>query len=94
MNCWEFMNCGRGPGGKYTSNLGLCSAAFKNDFSGINNGKFGGRFCWYITGTFCNNSIQGTFAKKLKSCIDCEFYKLVEKEEGRNLVLFLKDKAV
>jgi hypothetical protein len=37
-----------------------------------------------IAGTFCGGEVQGTFAKKMASCEDCEFYHRVRQEEGSN----------
>ena len=83
LNCWEFEQCGREPGGKKVSELGVCRAATETKLQGTNHGKNGGRACWAITGTLCGDEIQGTFAAKLENCLQCEFYQLVRKEEGR-----------
>ncbi|MEZ4527675.1 MAG: protein kinase [Desulfobacterales bacterium] len=83
LNCWEYMKCGRDPGGKNAAEFGVCPAAEDASFDGINRGKNGGRICWAVGGTFCGGEIQGTFAEKRKSCINCEFYKLVRKEKGK-----------
>ena len=52
-NCWEIMKCGREPNGK-NEHLGVCPAAVPGEFDGMNNGKYGGRFCWNLAGSFCN----------------------------------------
>ena len=75
-NCWEYMKCGREPGGKKVEEM-----------DGVNNGRSSGRFCWTVAGTYCKGKIQGIFAQKLKDCIQCPFYKKVEEEEGRYLKL-------
>lgn len=49
---------------------------------GMNHGENAGRACWAVGGTFCEGRIQGTFAQKIASCIDCEFYQRVRDEEG------------
>jgi CRP-like cAMP-binding protein len=82
LNCWEFMNCGRAPGGEKAAERGVCPAAADASFTGINGGKCGGRFCWAVAGTFCGDSVQGTFAEKRDSCIHCDFYKRVQAEQG------------
>jgi len=82
LNCWEFMNCGRAPGGEKTAERGVCPAAADASFTGINGGKCGGRFCWAVAGTVCCGSVQGTFAEKRDSCIHCDFYKRVQAEQG------------
>lgn len=82
LNCWEVMGCGREPGGKNADILGVCKAATDTSFDGINAGKCGGRFCWGVTGTLCGQKIQGTFAEKRDSCLNCRFYQRVQAEES------------
>ncbi len=90
QNCWEFMQCGREIGGRKESELGTCSAAMDRTCDGLNGGKNGGRICWVIAGTFCDGKVQGTFAEKKLSCMVCEFFKKVEKEEGIGSFKILK----
>jgi hypothetical protein len=85
LNCWEIMKCGREPGGPNTEKLGVCPAAEATDCDGLNSGKNAGRICWAIAGTFCNGTVQGTFAQKRISCMTCEVFKRVKEEEGANL---------
>lgn len=85
-NCWEIKQCGRGPGGENTEELGLCPAAMPCHQSGVNRGEYGGRFCWIIAGTFCKDEVQGTFSKKLLTCIHCDFFKMVQEEESINFI--------
>ena len=82
MNCWEFLECGRQPGGSKVAELGVCRASTEIKLNGMNHGKNGGRACWAIAGTLCGGDVQGTFASKLHNCLQCEFYGLVRKEEG------------
>ena len=82
LNCWEVMMCGREPGGKKVSELGVCSAAADASFHGINDGECGGRICWAVAGTLCGGCTQGTFIEKRSSCLDCDFYCMVQEEEG------------
>lgn len=77
LNCWEFNNCGREQGGKRVDELGVCPAALDLSFDGINQGKNGGRVCWAVAGTFCEGEIQGAFADKRDSCVNCRFFKMV-----------------
>ncbi len=72
LNCWEFKDCGRQPGGARVGKLGICPAAAMNR----------GRSCWAIAGTFCGGEIQGTFAHKRSTCMSCEFFLRVKQEEG------------
>ncbi len=84
-NCWEYMKCGREPGGRNVHKLGVCPASTETRANGINGGKNAGRVCWVMAGTFCKGKVQGTFAKKMTTCLECEFYKHVWKEEGVRL---------
>lgn len=81
-NCWEIKSCGREPGGAKADELGVCPAAVEIKADGINGGINAGRACWVIAGTFCEGKIQGEYAQKLLDCVNCNFYRLVIKEEG------------
>ena len=80
-NCWEYKNCGREPGGTNTETLGVCPASTERKLDGANSGKNGGRACWPIAGTLCGGEVKGTFATKFGDCLNCDFFKLVCKEE-------------
>ncbi len=82
LNCWEYMKCERGPGGKKIAEHGICPASSEDTFDGINEGENAGRVCWAVAGTCCGGKIQGTFAEKRVSCTTCDFYQHVQKEEG------------
>jgi hypothetical protein len=82
LNCWEFEKCGREPGGAKITEYDVCPAATETSANGINGGKNGGRICWALAGTLCNEEIKGTFAKEKFSCMNCDFFKLVNKEEN------------
>jgi hypothetical protein len=84
MNCWEFKNCGRQPGGSNVDELGVCPAAADTSSDGKNDGKNAGRCCWRIAGTFCDGKVQGTWASKIENCANCDFFKKVQLEEGDN----------
>ena len=86
-NCWEVKKCGRQPGGEKVGEYRVCPAAEPSEYDGTNRGTYGGRFCWAIVGTLCDGTPQGTFARKFMNCLDCEFLKQVNEEEGRNFVL-------
>ena len=81
INCWEFMKCGREPGGKKARRLGICPAAVDTTFNGFNEGTNAGRLCWLVAGTFCDGKVQGTFAEKCISCKQCKFYRTVHSEK-------------
>jgi len=82
LNCWEFMQCGRGPGDPESETKGLCPVAREYRLEGVHDGRFSGRACWVVAGTFCGGKAQGTYAKKHKACRSCAFYQLVLTEEG------------
>ena len=82
QNCWEYMECGREPGGNKATKLGICPATNDTSFDGINSGNCGGRICWAVAGTFCGGKIQGDFAQKSVSCMSCNVFRLVKAEEG------------
>jgi CRP-like cAMP-binding protein/tRNA A-37 threonylcarbamoyl transferase component Bud32 len=82
LNCWEYNKCEREPDGKKVAELGLCPSAVDTSFDGINSGKNAGRICWAVAGTCQGGEVHGTFAEKRESCITCDFFKMVQKEEG------------
>jgi hypothetical protein len=64
MNCWEFKKCGRHANGAKVEEFGICPAY-----------PFHGKHCARIAGTLCGNKVQGSFAMKVASCMQCNFYK-------------------
>lgn len=82
LNCWEFKKCGRESGGANAEKLGVCPSAIEDRTDGINNGQHAGRACWVVAGTCRTGKIYGTFAEKMDTCVNCDFYQLVLKEEG------------
>ena len=82
VNCWEYMQCQRQPGGEKVAESGECPAAIDDSFDGINYGKNAGRICWAVAGTCCGGEVQGTFAEKRSSCTECAFYRLVQEQEA------------
>ncbi len=83
INCWDFLKCGREPGGLNVEELGVCPAATSTEHDGINRGVAAGRFCWIVEGTLCSGKVVNKFVK----CTACNFYKLVKEEEGVNFQL-------
>ena len=82
LNCWEVMMCGREKGGENSAKYGFCPAAADESLDVIKSGKCGGRICWAVAGTFCGGCAQGSFADKRPSCLNCDFYQMVQEEEG------------
>ncbi len=81
-NCWEVTECGREPGGGKVAEFGTCPAATETRTDGLNEGVNAGRACWAVTGTFCDNEVSGRFASKITSCLMCDFYQRVCREQG------------
>ena len=94
LNCWEIKGCGREPDGEKVDHHGVCPAATDISYNGSNHGVCGGRICWAIAGTFCNNLIQGLFAEKIESCVSCEVFQQVTTEEGDNFMMYLEQNQV
>ena len=86
-NCWEFKNCGRQPSGSKVKDLGICPASTETRLNGVHNGRNAGRACWAVSGTLCRGEVQGEFASKLTNCSECDFYKIVQKEQGTDYEL-------
>lgn len=86
-NCWEYRECGREPGGDKVKELGICPTTTAEGLDGVNRGKNAGRACWVVADTFCEGKTQGMFVNKYASCKKCDFYQLVEKEEGRGCLV-------
>ena len=84
-NCWEFKNCGKQSGSKHSGEKGECITASMSMYDGINGGRNGGRVCWMIAGTVCDDERQDTFSHKVESCAKCDFYEAIREEEGANL---------
>ena len=87
LNCWEYKNCGYGPGGKNTRKTGLCPAAQEARLDGVHSGSKGGRACWVVDGTCCNDKNQESFTKKYPDCMQCDFYWKVREEEGTSFFI-------
>ncbi len=83
LNCWEFKNCGRQPGGPRAQELGICPVTTHGNLAGVHGGTNAGRACWVVAGTLCRGRVQGTFAKKYVDCIFCDFYKDVKQQEAQ-----------
>lgn len=67
--------------------LGICPAATEKRLDGVHGGKNAGRACWVVAGSLCKGEVQGTFASKYRECANCDFYKLVQREEYPKFVL-------
>ncbi len=82
QQCWEIKQCGREEGGIKVGEMGVCPAATDIALNGLNKGINAGRMCWCTAGTFCGGKAQGTFSEKQATCMACEVFQQVRKEEG------------
>ena len=82
LNCWEYMDCGRQPGGKRVDLVGPCPAALCDLADGINHGQAAGRCCWTLDGTLCPD----TGEHRIQRCRQCPFFQHVAQEEGADFV--------
>lgn len=78
VNCWDYKKCTKRH----------CPVMTENRLDGMNGGTNAGRACWVVAGTFCGNDVHGSgkYAKKVGTCIECDFYREVKVEEGPDLV--------
>jgi len=81
-NCWEFFSCGREAGGPNEMECGVCPASIEQRLDGVHGGKNGGRACWAVDGTFCEDCNKVIFKKKFHNCRECDFYRSVAQDEG------------
>lgn len=82
QNCWEFKQCGREVGGACAERLGVCPAAEAAFADGLNSGKNGGRMCWALVGIYSGKKPMAKSAVREFHCITCDFFELVQREEG------------
>jgi hypothetical protein len=87
LNCWEFKECGRFPGGEKEKELGVCPVTTEKRLDNIHDGDNAGRACWVVANSMCGGNIQGNFAQKFGNCAACNFYKRVKHEEFPNFQL-------
>lgn len=78
-NCWDVMDCGRGPGGRLAATAGICPAARDVSADGRNHGHAAGRLCWSVPDTICGLHVADKFGK----CLNCRFFQMVLDEEER-----------
>ncbi len=86
QNCWDAKRCGREAGGPRVAELGVCPASTERRLDGVNRGANAGRACWGLVGTLCHGQVQGHFAQKISTCLSCDVFKQVEREEWPDYV--------
>ena len=87
LNCWEYKKCGYGPDSSKGSKV--CPTLLEAKLDGVHNGIKAGRACWVVAGTFCGDEVQGQFAQKYSTCMNCDFYQKVLDEEGHKFEITL-----
>ena len=81
LNCWEFTNCGREPGGIFAETEGVCPVSTAMQFDGTNDGRAGGRICWQLH--HGNHLPQPSrHLPLIVTCYECAFYRRVKFEES------------
>ena len=88
LNCWEYKKCGYGPGIAKSNDM-TCPTVSESRLDGVHNGIQAGRACWVVAGTYCNGDVQGKFAQKYNTCMNCDFYQKVLDEEGHKFEITL-----
>jgi CheY-like chemotaxis protein len=81
INCWEFMQCGREPGGVKSVGSPVCPAAVDAALDGVHGGRNSGRACWTVAGTLYAGEVEGSNAKRICNCGTCDFFLNVKMEE-------------
>ncbi len=90
-NCWEYNKNCRNVHGAADSRSLPCPSSTMVSLSGLNGGKNAGRICWNIAGSFSGHGIRKIALNDRPSCVRCDFFKLVEAEEGDNFKFLTPD---
>jgi hypothetical protein len=80
INCWQFKNCGREPGGVMANIHGICPVTTAMRFDGLNGGQKGGRVCWKVKAHSLANARQMCCFGI--NCHTCDFHRRVTFEEA------------
>lgn len=92
LNCWEFMQCGRVPGGSREGACGVCPVYTEVRLDAIHSGVNAGRVCWLIEGTLCDLAVRckpsgtGNHVDKFRRCLKCNFFNYVKEQEQGQLI--------
>lgn len=76
------MKCGEGNGIYDAGHKSACPIANNKTANGLNGGVNGGRICWVIADSCCNEQIPCITNKRKDPCFSCEFRYKVMNEEG------------
>lgn len=82
QNCWEYMECGKEPGGVRADESGVCPVAAAASVNGLNGGINGGRLCWVMAETCGHVNVKCSPLHQPSFCYSCEFRYRVTAEEG------------
>jgi hypothetical protein len=66
--------------------LGVCLAVLDEKHNAINGGQNGGRYCWSGMDNISKAKPKYCIDKKVKTCLQCHFYRLVKAQEGDSFV--------
>ncbi|WP_446007747.1 two-CW domain-containing protein [Candidatus Electrothrix sp.] len=81
INCWEFKQCGKEPGGKNAAE-GVCPVAVEQGADGVHSGMNAGRCCWVIPNNLCHDDMpQKNIREQNTLCLQCDFYHMVRTDE-------------
>jgi len=83
LNCWEFKNCGREPGGLLAARYGVCPVARAYKYDGRNDGQAAGRACWLVPRRF-EHANRRAQIPTIAACRDCAFFRRVQFELEAN----------
>ena len=70
----------------HVAEKGTCAVTAEEKFDHINHGKNGGRVCWLITQMRSDRKDKGF---KMMTCCRCDFFKMVERQEGPNFFVYM-----
>ena len=83
LNCWEYNNCGREPGGRNVEKHGACPTTTDRLYTGTNGGTKAGRACWIVSGSFSTGKKHCLLAQGNNCCTRCDIFKTVKKEREK-----------
>ena len=86
-NCWEIKKCNFGSQKSKTNTATACLVKSSAEFNNTNGGVNGGRICWAVAGTFSSRPPCGEFVHEQVTCMECEVFKQIEKEEENKFSL-------
>ena len=78
INCWEYKDCGRQPGGLMADSEGTCPVATAMYLDGLNGGIAGGRACWMVEESQSGSPLA---CRSNTPCHRCDFFRRVVFEE-------------